>query len=65
MTTEDLESQRVQEIMGISEFGRKAKTFDITVRFYFALDRFHLIDLFSIDNICVERDSKSTWEMYK
>lgn len=33
LTTEDLESQRVQEIMGISEFGRKAKTFDITVRF--------------------------------
>ncbi|XP_031621375.1 gastrulation defective protein 1 homolog [Contarinia nasturtii] len=27
---EDLESQRVKEIMGITEFGRKAKTFDIT-----------------------------------
>lgn len=33
LNTEDLESKRVQEIMGISEFGRKAKTFDITVRF--------------------------------
>lgn len=28
---DDLENQQVQEIMGISEFGRKAKTFDITV----------------------------------
>lgn len=29
---DDLESQQVRDIMGISEFGRKAKTFDITVR---------------------------------
>lgn len=29
---EDLESQHVKEIMGISEFGRKAKSFDIVVR---------------------------------
>lgn len=28
---DDLESQQVKDIMGISEFGRKAKTFDITV----------------------------------
>lgn len=34
--TEDLESKRVQEIMGISEFGRKAKIFDITVSFQIA-----------------------------
>lgn len=27
---EDLESQHVKEVMGISEFGRKAKKFDIT-----------------------------------
>lgn len=30
---DDLENQQVKEIMGISEFGTKAKTFDITVRF--------------------------------
>ena len=30
---DDLESQHVQEVMGISGFGRKAKTFDITVSF--------------------------------
>lgn len=29
---DDLESQHVQEIMGISEFGRKAKSFSIEVR---------------------------------
>lgn len=29
---DDLESQHVQEIMGISEFGRKAKSFCIQVR---------------------------------
>lgn len=28
---EDLESQHVKEIMGISEFGKKAKSFDISV----------------------------------
>lgn len=28
---EDLESQHVKEIMGISEFGKKAKSFDIGV----------------------------------
>lgn len=28
---EDLESQHVKEIMGISEFGKKAKSFDIIV----------------------------------
>lgn len=28
---EDLESQHVKEIMGISEFGRKAQSFDIIV----------------------------------
>lgn len=32
LNTDATESERVQEIMGISEFGRKAKTFDITVR---------------------------------
>lgn len=30
---DDLESARVKEIMGITEFGRKAKTFDISVRY--------------------------------
>lgn len=29
--SEDLESQHVKEIMGISEFGKKAKSFDILV----------------------------------
>lgn len=29
--SEDLESQHVKEIMGISEFGKKAKSFDIIV----------------------------------
>lgn len=28
---DDLESQQVKDIMGITEFGRKAKIFDITV----------------------------------
>lgn len=40
LNTEDLESKRVQEIMGISEFGRKAKTFDITVRLRLLMTRF-------------------------
>lgn len=31
---EDLESQHVKEVMGISEFGRKSKIFDINVRSY-------------------------------
>lgn len=31
LAIDDLESQRVKDIMGISEFGRKAKIFDITV----------------------------------
>lgn len=32
---DDLESQQVRDIMGITEFGRKAKIFDITVSFWF------------------------------
>lgn len=31
LAIDDAESQQVKDIMGISEFGRKAKTFDITV----------------------------------
>lgn len=34
---DDLESQRVKDIMGITEFGRKAKIFDITVSFRFEM----------------------------
>lgn len=30
---EDLESQHVKEVMGISEFGRKSKIFDINVNY--------------------------------
>lgn len=44
LTTDDLESKRVQEIMGISEFGRKAKTFDITVRNFIFDEFFFIID---------------------
>lgn len=33
LAIDDAESQRVKDIMGISEFGRKAKIFDITVSF--------------------------------
>lgn len=32
---DDLESQQVKDIMGITEFGRKAKMFDITVKYLF------------------------------
>lgn len=31
LALEDTESQQVKDIMGITEFGRKAKSFDITV----------------------------------
>lgn len=33
---DDVETQHVKNIMGISAFGRKAKSFDITVSGYFA-----------------------------
>lgn len=57
LAIDDLESQRVKDIMGISEFGRKAKTFDITVNIEttiisrcFLIYCLYLFDLFTERN---------------
>lgn len=47
---EDLESQHVKEVMGISEFGRKAKSFDITVIIIYFLCAYAITNILAFMN---------------